>query len=127
MCLALEYLMKIQQKEQSVRLRLGGIESKRKKVPDRLWDYGISNICETGNIFPRSSKNSKGRTLIDYFSWENLDISENIDSGFYDSVMLRSNTGLGKAKIGQWLAVSHKMRQLASYWILLTSKINKFF
>ena len=31
----------------------------KKNVPDQLWDFGISCICETGNIIPTSSY-SKG-------------------------------------------------------------------
>ncbi len=31
----------------------------------------------------------------------------------------RSNAGLGEEEIGQWLGVSHRVRQLISYWIFL--------
>ena len=31
-------------------------------APDRVWDYGISYVCETGNLTVKSSRYSHGRT-----------------------------------------------------------------
>ena len=95
----------------------------KKNIPDRLWDYGISYVCETGNIIPTSSKYSKGRTPIECISGETPDISEYLDFGFYDWVMFRNNAGLGNSEIGRWLGVSHRVGQLMSYWVLPASGI----
>ena len=35
------------------------------KVPDRLWDYIIMYVCETGNITVNSSRYSNGRTPLE--------------------------------------------------------------
>ena len=103
-----------------IKMRWYRIQTK-KNVPNRLWDFGISYVCETGNIIPTSSKYSKGRTPIECISGETPDISEYIDFGFYDWVMFRNNAGLGTAELGRWLGVSHRVGQLMSYWILPSS------
>ena len=95
----------------------------KKNVPDRLWDYGISYVCETGNIIPTSSRYSKGRTPIECITGETPDISEYTDFGFYDWVMFRNNAGLGTTEIGRWIGVSHRVGQLMSYWVLPSSGI----
>lgn len=92
-------------------------------VPDRLWDFGITYVCETGNIIPTSSKYAKGRTPIECITGETPDISEYTDFGFYDWVMFRNNAGLGVAEIGRWIGVSHRVGQLMSYWVLPSSGI----
>ena len=92
-------------------------------MPERLWDFGISYVCETGNIIPTSSKYSRGRTPIECITGETPDISEYLDFGFYDWVTFRNNAGLGCSEIGRWLGVSHRVGQLMSYWILPASGI----
>ena len=89
-----------------------------KGVPDRLWDFGIEYICETGNLIVNSSRYSKGRTPLEIITGETPDISEYMDFGFYDWVLYRSNAGLGPVEVGKWLGVSHRVGQLMSYWIL---------
>ena len=37
----------------------------KKKVHDRLWDFGISYICETGNVIATGSQYAKGQTPIE--------------------------------------------------------------
>ena len=95
----------------------------RMNVPNRLWDYGISYISETGNIIANNSRYSKGRTPLECITGETPDISEYLDFGFYDWVTFRSNAGLGLVELGRWLGVSHRVGQLMSYWILPTSGI----
>lgn len=90
----------------------------KKKVPRRLWDYGIIWISETGNLAVSSSRYANGRTSIEIITGETPDISEYLEFGFYDWVTYRSNAGLGELSIGRWLGVSHKIGQSMSYWIL---------
>ena len=45
-------------------------------------------------------------------------ISEYLDSGLYNYVSYKENSGLGMMAIGRWLGVSHKVGGLMSYWIL---------
>ena len=90
----------------------------RKNVPQRLWDYLLVWICETGNLSVSSSRYANGRTSIEIITGETPDISEYVDFGFYDWVVYRSNAGLGENYLGRWLGVSHKVGQLMSYWIL---------
>ena len=92
-------------------------------TPDRLWDYGISYVCETGNLTVNSSRYSNGRTPIECITGDTPDLSEYIDFGFYDWVTYRQNAGLGKIEVGRWLGVSHRVGKLMSYWILPESGI----
>ena len=95
----------------------------KKKIPARLWDFCFQWICETNNLSVSSSKYAKGRTPIEMLTGETPDISEYLDFGFYDRVVFKQNAGLGEAKLGRWLGVSHKVGQLMSYWILPVSGI----
>ena len=95
----------------------------KKNIPERLWDFGIEYICETGNLTVNSSRYSKIRVPLECITGETPDISEYIDFGFYDWVLFRTNAGLGPAEIGRWLGVSHRVGQLMSYWILPESGI----
>ena len=92
-------------------------------APDRVWDYGISYVCETANLTVNSSRYSNGRTPIECITGDTPDVSEYIDFGFYDWVTYRQNAGLGKVEIGRWLGVSHKVGKLMAYWILPESGI----
>ena len=65
----------------------------------------------------------RARTPIEMLTGETPDISEYLDFGFYDRVVFKQNAGLGEAKLGRWLGVSHKVGQLMSYWILPVSGI----
>ena len=89
-----------------IKLRWYRLQAK-KNVPERLWNFGISYVCETGNIIPTRSKYSRGRTPIECISGDTPDISEYLDFGFYDWVSFRNNAGLGKAEIGRCLGVLH--------------------
>ena len=92
-------------------------------APDRVWDYGISYVCETGNLTVNSSRYSNGRTPIECITGDTLDVSEYIDFGFYDWISYRQNAGLGEIEIWRWLGVSHRVGKLMSYWILPESGI----
>ena len=90
----------------------------KRKVPRRLWDFGLVWACEIGNMTISSSRYVNGRTPLEYITGETPDISEYLDFGFYDWVTYRTNAGLGELSIGRWLGVSHKVGNLMSYWIL---------
>ena len=90
----------------------------KKKVPDRLWDFGVDYICQTSNTTTNSSRYSNGRVPIECITGETPDISEYLDFGFYDWVTYRNNAGMGTPELGRWLGVSHRIGQLMSYWIL---------
>ena len=59
---------------------------RKKKVPQRLWDFGIVWICETANMTVSSSRYADGRTPIEMITGDTPDISEYVDFGFYDWV-----------------------------------------
>ena len=93
----------------------------KRKVPRRLWDFGLVWACEIGNMTVSSSRYANGRTPLEYITGETPDISEYLDFGFYDWVTYCTNAGLGELSIGRWLGVSHKVGNLMSYWILIVA------
>ena len=98
------------------------IQAKR-NVPNRLWNYGITWVCETGNVTSISSRYAKARTPIEIITGETPDITEYLDFTFYDWVTFKNNAGVGHPELGRWLGVSHRVGPLLSYWILPKSGI----
>jgi hypothetical protein len=90
----------------------------RKRVPQKLWDYGVR---WTSHIMQRTSSEAgglRGNSPLQEVTGETIDISEYLDFGFYDHVWYKENAGLGATLIGRWLGVSHRVGSLMSYWIL---------
>ena len=82
----------------------------KKKVPTRLWDYGL--VYES-NILNRIPRGSQQRTGLEVVTGETPDISEWIDFEFYDRVwfydrkkMEMDDTG---RKLARWLGVAHRV------------------
>jgi Reverse transcriptase (RNA-dependent DNA polymerase) len=90
----------------------------KKRVPRRLWDYGIVWVCEVMSLTANSNFALEGRTPLEQLTGETPDISEYLDFGFYDYVWYRDNAGVGDNKFGRWLGVSHRIGILMSFWIL---------
>jgi hypothetical protein len=90
----------------------------RKRVPRRLWDYGLRWVCDIQNRTANSSRGLDGRCPLEKMTGESVDISEYLDFGFYDRVWYKENAGLGETKLGRWLGVSHRVGTLMSYWVL---------
>ena len=90
----------------------------RKRLPKRLWDYGLKWVSE---VLVRTSSDAtdlKGRTPLEQITEDTVDISEYLDFGFYDWCWYHKNAGLGPTKLGRWLGVVHKVGGLMSYWVL---------
>ena len=90
----------------------------KRRVPKRLWDYGIVWVCETMSLTANSTFSLAGRTPMEQVTGETPDISEYLDFGFYDWVWYKDNAGVGENNFGRWLGVSHRVGNLMSYWIL---------
>ena len=95
----------------------------KKKVPKRLWDYGIKWVCEVMQRTASTSGDLSGRTALEQLTGETPEISEYLDYTFNDWCWYNDNAGLGETKLGQWLGVSHRVGSFMSYWIL-TQKAN---
>jgi hypothetical protein len=90
----------------------------KRRVPARLWDYGIVWVCEVMSLTANSVFSLEGRAPIEQITGETPDISEYLDFSFYDWVWYKDNAGMGDNKCGRWLGVSHRVGNLMSYWIL---------
>ena len=90
-----------------------------KKVPTRLWDYGL--IYEAG-ILNRIPRGGKGRTGYEMITGETPDISEWLDFSFYDRVWCYEHKKIemdstGK-RLARWLGVAHRVGSDLCYWLL---------
>ena len=92
----------------------------RKRVPRRLWDYGMRWVCETNGLTYSTARELGlgGGIPLEQVTGETPDISEYLDFGFYDWVWFHENAGLGPRKLGKWLGVSHRVGTLMSYYVL---------
>ena len=77
-----------------------------KRVPQSLWDFGISWVSEVMSRTYSAAGNLHGAIPITNVTGETEDISEYIDFGFYDKVWYKDNAGLDPAQAGRWLGVS---------------------
>jgi hypothetical protein len=67
----------------------------KKRVPWRLWDYGIEWVCEVMSLTANSNFVLTGETP---------NISEYLDFGYYNSVWNRDNAGVGNKSSASGLA-----------------------
>jgi hypothetical protein len=98
----------------------------KKNVPPRLWDYGISWVCETGNVIANSSRYADQRTPLEIVTAETPGITEYLDFRIYeDWCTYKTNAGVAPPELGRWLGVLHQeVGQLMSYWVLPQSGIS---
>ena len=90
----------------------------KKKVPKRLWDYGIKWVCEVMQCTASTSGDLSGQAALEQLTGKTPEISEYLDFTFYDWCWYNDNAGLGETKLGRWLGVSHRVGSLMSYWVL---------
>jgi hypothetical protein len=92
----------------------------RKRVPRKLWDYGVR---WTTQVIQRTSTQAgglRGACPMEEVTGKTVDmISEYLDFGFYNHISYKENAGLGRTAIGRWLGVSHRVGGLMSYWVLM--------
>ena len=89
-----------------------------KRVPRRLWDYGMRWVCKTMQRTSTQSGGLAGYTSIELVTGESVDISEYLNFGFYDQVWYHENKTLSERLHDRRLGVSHWIRSLMSYYIL---------
>ena len=90
----------------------------RKRVPRKLWDYGVRWTTQVMQRTSTQAGGLRGVCPLESITGETVDISEYLDFGFYDHVSYKENAGLGETSIGRWLGVSHRVGGLMSYWVL---------
>ena len=90
----------------------------RKRIPEKLWDYGFCWVAETMSMTFSSAGNLTGCIPMAEVTGEGVDISEYLDFGFYDEVWFKDNAGLSSPKPGRWLGVASRIGKLMTYHIL---------
>ena len=93
-----------------------------RKVPRRLWDYGLVYCAEVRSII---SRGDDGRPGLEEVMGHTIDISEWLDFEFYDLVWYwderKANMADDPKKIGWWLRIAHCVGSDMTYWILTQS------
>ena len=91
-----------------------------RKVPRRLWDFGLKHSSKIMQHIPRDQL--KGRTPLESVTGKTLDISEYCDFDFYDLVWyfpdVHPSISQENRALGRWLGVSHRIGSDMCYWIL---------
>ncbi len=94
----------------------------KRKVPPRLWDYGLIYESNILNMIPRGQQQCTG---IEMVTGETPDVSKWIDFEFYDRVWYYDQKmieidGSGR-RLARWLGVAHRICSGLCYWLLLES------
>jgi hypothetical protein len=92
-----------------------------KRVPRRLWDYGVQWTTQIMQCTSTQAGGLRGACPLEHVTGETVDTSEHLNFGFYDHASHKENAGLGATAIGRWLEVSHRVGGLMSYWMLMQS------
>ena len=95
---------------------------KRKKIPKRLWDFGLQWIAE---IMSRTARGVDGRTGYEIVTGETPDISCWLDFEFFDLVWFwkdaKADQSDDRKQFGYWLGVAQDVGTVMTYWILTVS------
>jgi hypothetical protein len=93
-----------------------------KRIPRRLWDYGVVYAAEILSVTARSIT---GRPGMEEIKGDTIDISEWLDFEFYDYVWYWDDKKVDMTDeqrlIGRWLGIAHRVGSDMTYWILTKS------
>jgi hypothetical protein len=95
----------------------------KKKVPKRLWDFGLVYESE---LLSRMARGNDRRTGYEEITGQTPDISEWLDFEFYDLVWwldrsTKPNFTDHTRRLARWLGVSHRVGSDLSYWLITES------
>ena len=90
----------------------------RKRIPEKVWDYGMRWVAETMSMTYTSAGSMTGCIPLAEVTGEGVDISEYLDFRFYDEVWYKDNAGLSPPKPGRWLGVASRTGKLMTYHVL---------
>ena len=94
----------------------------KRKVPKRLWDYGLVYEASILNFVPRGNNVRSGMEMV---TGQTVDISEWIDFEFYDLVWYYDQKKMDMTDDGRclarWLGVSHRVGSDLCYWLITQS------
>ena len=89
-----------------------------KRVPRKLWDYGVSWVSEVMTMTHSSENSVNGGITLTNVTGKTVGIPKYLDSGLYDKVWFKDNYGLYPIEPGWWLGISHRTGTLMCYHIL---------
>ena len=89
-----------------------------KRVPRQLWEYGVSWVSEVMSITHYSYNIENGGIPLTNVTGKTVDITEYLDFGLYDKVLLKDNVVISPGEPGRWLWISHWTGMLMCYHIL---------
>jgi hypothetical protein len=92
-----------------------------KRVPKRLWDYGL---VHQGELMSRMARGGTCRMGYEDVIGETPDISEWLDFDFFDRIWYHDPPGTMAEtteeirKLGRWLGVANRVGSALTYWVL---------
>jgi hypothetical protein len=93
-----------------------------KKVPRRMWCYGLRYIAKLSQFIPQRAD---GRTGYEVVTGRTPDISEYCDFAFWDLVWYHTRTAANMSKtsraLGRWSGISHRVGSDMCYWVMPVS------
>ena len=95
----------------------------KKKVPKRLWDFGLIYESE---LLSRMARGNNKRTGYEEVTGQTPDISEWLDFEFYDMVWWldrpsKPDFSDNTRRLARWLGVSHRVGSDLCYWLITES------
>lgn len=95
----------------------------KKKVPRRLWDFGLVYEAE---ILSRMSRGRDGRTGYEEVFGQTPNIAEYLDFEFYDRVWWwdrgdKISSTKDPKRLARWLGISHRIGSDMCYWLITES------
>lgn len=93
----------------------------KKKVPMRLWCYGMEYYCDRHSITVPGMYRNKGRTGYELVFGLTPDISEYTIFQFYDYCFYwdtPQSFPYEKKHLGRWLGIAHRVGQAMVFWVM---------
>ena len=89
-----------------------------RNIPKRLWDYGLTWICELMQRTVNSRFDTFSKTSFSIVLGDILDISEYTDFTFWDRVWVTEGAGLSETILAKFFGISHGICNAMSYHVL---------
>ena len=90
----------------------------KKKVPKRLWDFGLIYEAE---LLSRMARGEDRRTGYELVTGQTADISEWLDLVWWLDRLTKPDFTDYTRRLAKWLGVSHRVRSDRCYWLITES------
>ena len=89
-----------------------------RNIPKRLWDYGLTWVCELMQRTVNSRFDTFNKTPFSIVVGDTPDISEYTDFTFWDWVWVIEGAGPSETILAKFIGVAHSIGNAVSYHLL---------